>query len=88
MSKVQKAGCILLNLENKEEVAKKVGLGAVIFNDLKNYRTNDIEFNLEDILRFEGETGPYIQYTYARIMSLLNNATIKIISKRRKYESK
>ena len=61
------------DLENKKEISNKIGVGAVIFNDLKNYRTNDIEFNLEDILKFEGETGPYIQYTYARIMSLLNN---------------
>ena len=61
------------NLENKEEVSRQIGVGAVIFNDLKNYRTNDIEFNLEEILRFEGETGPYIQYTYARINSLLNH---------------
>ena len=61
------------DLENKEEISNKIGVGAVIFNDLKNYRTNDIGFNLEDILKFEGETGPYIQYTYARIMSLLNN---------------
>lgn len=59
-------------LENKEEVSKKIGVGAVIFNDLKNFRTSDIEFNLEEILKFEGETGPYIQYTYARIQSLLN----------------
>lgn len=58
---------------DKENISHKVGVGAVIFNDLKNYRTNDIEFNLEDILKFEGETGPYLQYTYARIMSLLNN---------------
>ncbi len=55
-----------------EEVSRQVGIGAVIYNDLKNYRINDIEFNLEDILKFEGETGPYVQYTYARIMSLLN----------------
>ena len=57
----------------KEEVARKVGVGAVIFNDLKNYRTNDIDFNLQDILKFEGETGPYLQYTYARIKSLLSH---------------
>ena len=61
------------DIENKENISHKIGVGAVIFNDLKNYRTNDIEFNLEDILKFEGETGPYIQYTYARIMSLLSN---------------
>ncbi|HHW69269.1 MAG TPA: arginine--tRNA ligase [Tenericutes bacterium] len=60
-------------LDNKDEIAQIVGVGAVIFNDLKNYRCNDIEFNIEDILRFEGNTGPYIQYTYARIMSLLEH---------------
>ncbi|MDD2435727.1 MAG: arginine--tRNA ligase [Bacilli bacterium] len=61
------------NLDNKDEISRKIGVGAVIFNDLKNYRTNDIEFNLEDILKFEGNTGPYIQYTYARINSLLDH---------------
>ncbi len=60
-------------LDNIDLISQKVGVGAVIFNDLKNYRINDIEFHLEDILKFEGETGPYIQYTYARIMSLLEN---------------
>lgn len=60
-------------LENIDDVAEKIGVGAVIFNDLKNYRINDIEFNLEDTLKFEGTTGPYLQYTYARINSLLNN---------------
>ncbi len=58
---------------NDYELKRKVGIGAVIFNDLKHYRTNDVEFNLDDILRFEGETGPYVQYTYARIQSLLKN---------------
>ena len=61
------------NIDNINEVSKKIGVGAVIFNDLKNYRINDIEFNLEDTLRFEGNTGPYLQYTYARINSLLSN---------------
>lgn len=59
------------NLENKEVVANQVGVGAIIFHDLKNYRLNDIEFSLEDMLRFEGETGPYVQYTHARAASLL-----------------
>lgn len=58
-------------LENKEEIAKQVGVGAIVFHDLKNYRLNDIEFSLEDMLRFEGETGPYVQYTHARASSLL-----------------
>jgi arginyl-tRNA synthetase len=59
------------SLAQKEEVAKQVGVGAVIFHDLKNFRMNDIEFSLEDMLRFEGETGPYIQYTHARACSIL-----------------
>ncbi|WP_066074346.1 arginine--tRNA ligase [Neobacillus soli] len=62
------------NLANKAEVAKQVGVGAVIFHDLKNNRMNDIEFSLEDMLRFEGETGPYVQYSYARACSILRKA--------------
>ena len=62
-------------LENSEEVAKQVGVGAVLFHDLKNYRLNDIEFSIEQMLSFEGETGPYLQYTYARIQTLLSKAT-------------
>ncbi|WP_050616425.1 arginine--tRNA ligase [Bacillus testis] len=65
------------SLENKEEVAKQVGVGAVIFHDLKNYRMNDIEFSMEDMLRFEGETGPYVQYTHARACSLLRKGGYK-----------
>ncbi len=60
-------------LEEKVKTSEIVGIGAVIFNDLKNFRTYDINFNLEDILKFEGETGPYIQYTCVRINSLLEN---------------
>jgi arginyl-tRNA synthetase len=59
------------NLPNKGEVAKLVGVGAIIFHDLKNYRLNSVEFSLEDMLKFEGETGPYVQYTYARANSIL-----------------
>jgi arginyl-tRNA synthetase len=62
------------NLTNKEAVAKQVGVGAVMFHDLKNFRMNDIEFSLEEMLRFEGETGPYVQYTYARGCSILRKA--------------
>ncbi|MED2008193.1 arginine--tRNA ligase [Brevibacillus borstelensis] len=58
-------------LANKEEVARQVGVGAVIFHDLKNYRLNDINFSWEEMLTFEGETGPYVQYTHARACSLL-----------------
>ena len=59
------------NLENKEEVAKKVGIGAVIFNDLANSRIKDEIFDWNQILNFQGETGPYIQYTYVRTKSVL-----------------
>lgn len=62
------------SLQDKEMVAEQVGVGAVIFNDLKNHRMNDIEFSIEQMLNFEGETAPYIQYTYARISSLLYKA--------------
>ncbi|MCB2298692.1 arginine--tRNA ligase [Clostridium tagluense] len=58
-------------LENKEEVAKKVGIGAIIFTYLKNHRERDIVFNWEEMLSFDGETGPYVQYTYARAKSIL-----------------
>ncbi|MFQ3542413.1 arginine--tRNA ligase, partial [Escherichia coli] len=51
------------DLENKDAVAKQVGVGAVIFHDLKNDRLNTFDFNLEEVVRFEGETGPYVQYT-------------------------
>ncbi len=65
------------DLANKEEVARQVGVGAVIFHDLKNYRLNDINFNLEEMLTFEGETGPYVQYTHARACSLLRKGEYK-----------
>lgn len=58
-------------LEEKEEVAQQVGVGAIMFHDLKHHRLNDVEFSLEDMLKFEGETGPYVQYTHARASSLL-----------------
>lgn len=62
------------NLANKEEVAKKVGIGAMIFTYLKNKREKDIVFNWNEMLNFEGETGPYVQYTYARGKSILRRA--------------
>jgi arginyl-tRNA synthetase len=62
------------NLENKEEVARKVGIGSIVFAYLKNNRERDIVFNWDDILNFEGETGPYIQYTYARSKSILRKS--------------
>jgi len=62
------------NLENKEEVAKKVGLGAVIFNDLSNSRIKDEIFDWDVMLNFQGETGPYIQYIYVRTKSVIEKA--------------
>ena len=59
------------DLPNKEEVAKKVGIGAVIFNDLYNSRIKDVVFSWERMLNFDGETGPYVQYTHARACSIL-----------------
>jgi len=61
-------------LENKEEVAHAVGVGAVKFYDLKTDRRNGYDFNLEAMVSFEGETGPYVQYAYARIQSILRKA--------------
>ncbi len=61
------------NLENKEEIAKKIGIGAVIFNDLSNSRIKDEIFDWDTILNFQGETGPYIQYMYVRTKSILES---------------
>ncbi|MDR0846568.1 MAG: arginine--tRNA ligase [Lactobacillales bacterium] len=62
------------DLPNKEEVAHQVGTGAVKFFDLKSDRMNGYDFDLETMVSFEGETGPYVQYTYARINSILRKA--------------
>ncbi|WP_261810754.1 arginine--tRNA ligase [Levilactobacillus humaensis] len=62
------------DLPNKEEVAHQVGVGAIVFGDLKNERTNAIDFVLADQLKFEGETGPYVQYAHARAESILRKA--------------
>lgn len=62
------------DLENKDEIANIVGIGAVIFNDLYNSRIKDVTFSWEKILNFEGETGPYVQYTYVRTCSILKKA--------------
>jgi arginyl-tRNA synthetase len=62
------------NLANKTEVAEAVGVGAIIFSDLKQHRKHDIEFHLETMLQTEGETGPYVQYAFARAKSVLRKA--------------
>ena len=61
-------------LKNKDEIAKKVGVGAVVFNDLSNNRVKDEIFNWDRILSFQGETGPYLQYTYVRTKSIIEKA--------------
>ena len=62
------------NLEGKEEIARKVGVGAIIFNDLANTRIKDEIFDWDLLLNFNGETGPYIQYIYVRTKSVLEKA--------------
>ena len=62
------------NLQNKDEVARQVGVGAVVYFDLHNDRNKDIDFRWERALSFEGETGPYVQYTHARCCSVLRKA--------------
>ncbi len=62
------------NLDNPAEVAKKIGMGAIIYIILKNNRDRDIAFSWEDMLSFEGESGPYVQYTYVRGKSILRKA--------------
>lgn len=64
------------DLQDKKAVAEAVGVGAVVFHDLKNERVNNFDFNLEEVVRFEGETGPYVQYSHARAMSILRKANV------------
>ena len=62
------------NLANKEVVAHEVGTGAVVFHDLMNERLGNFDFKLEEVVRFEGDTGPYVQYANARAQSILRKA--------------
>ncbi|MBR1700807.1 MAG: arginine--tRNA ligase [Lachnospiraceae bacterium] len=61
-------------LSNQEEVAQKVGVGAVIFHDLFHQRMKNVDFKWKDVLSFDGTTGPYVQYTYARAKSILRKS--------------
>ena len=65
-------------LKDKDKIARMVGVGAVIFNDLSNSKIKDIVFNWDRMLSFDGETGPYVQYTHARACSVLRKASTKI----------
>jgi arginyl-tRNA synthetase len=67
------------NLPDKAEVSEQVGIGAVIFNDLYNSRIKNVVFDLERMLSFEGETGPYVQYSHARACSILRKAGVEKI---------
>lgn len=75
---IEKAGAIIEEknpgLENKDEIARDVGVGAVIFNSLSAGRIKDVNFNWSEALNFDGNTGPYAQYTYARACSILNKS--------------
>ncbi|MBE6554464.1 MAG: arginine--tRNA ligase [Ruminococcaceae bacterium] len=62
------------NLQDKDKIAEQIGVGAVVFYYLSNTRMKDINFVMEDALSFEGNTGPYVQYTYARACSILARA--------------
>lgn len=62
------------NMQNKEETARQIGVGAVVFSDLSANRIKDVSFSWEEVLNFDGETGPYVQYTHARTCSVLAKA--------------
>ncbi len=75
------------NLEDKEGVAKIVGVGSVLFNDLYNQRIKDVSFSWDKVLNFDGETGPYVQYTHARCSSVVRLAEDFDASKPVDYEA-
>lgn len=66
---------------NVEEISKQVGVGAVVFNELSNNRIKDYTFSWDHVLNFDGETGPYVQYTYARASSVIRNASANDMDK-------
>lgn len=69
------------DLENKEEVAKQVGIGAIVFQELFNSRIKDYVFSWDKTLSFEGETGPYVQYAHARANRLLEKSNFSLDNK-------
>ena len=74
------------DLEDIDEVAKKVGLGAIIFGDLYNSRIKDEVFDIDEMLEFQGETCPYIQYMYVRINSILRKLDNEVLINDVKYD--
>ncbi len=68
-------------LASADAVAEAIGVGAVVFGDLKNTRTLDVDFSLQEVLNFDGETGPYLQYTYARTASIVKKAAGSFMNK-------
>ena len=75
------------NIENLEEITSQVGIGAVVFNELSNNRIKDYTFKWDQILNFDGETGPYVQYTHARCASLLRKAGEDIVAKAQDHKN-
>ena len=73
-------------LEDLNEVAKKVGIGAVVFSDLYNSRIKDEVFDMDEMLKFNGETSPYIQYMYVRIKSILRKNDSEVLLNNVKYD--
>ncbi len=74
-------------LKDKENIAKMVGVGAIIFHDLFNQRIKNVDFSWKDVLSFEGATGPYAQYTYARAKSILRKAEINVTEDKIDYNT-
>ncbi|WP_373233330.1 arginine--tRNA ligase [Cohnella sp.] len=74
------------HLANKQEVAEAVGVGAIVFADLKHRRLLPVDFNLEEAVSFDGETGPYLQYTHARICSLLSKGNYDALCSRHEVD--
>ncbi|MDY0278159.1 MAG: arginine--tRNA ligase [Acholeplasma sp.] len=66
------------SLKDQDSVSEAVGIGAIVFNDLKNDRNLNVDFNIENMLKFEGQTGPYLQYSSVRISSILRESTLDV----------
>ena len=87
---IEKAKEVLLeknpDIEDLDEVAKKIGIGAVVFGDLYNSLNKDEVFDIDEMLKFNGETSPYIQYMYVRIKSILRKNDTEVLLNNVKYD--